>query len=252
MHALIIITMALLAICTAEPPPRAGFDSDMYLSDMCWPLFSNITRIVDLHLTEKDLIPTLANSPFPCEQALYIASVCLANGTTEIDYLAEQQCICGGGFWEASRGCDDCYTVHGLVEHGKNRSEKMALDASTRSSLSLAECTRTPPNAPFSDLFPPLNYSKIFHYSPPTLTSDLFPNRTEVSDYFTPTVNLIPGPITGTATARNTVFSKYGVAHAIHTTQKTAELKNGDLLKVQEIKEFKWIVVVFLCFVLVI
>ncbi|KAJ6036402.1 hypothetical protein N7540_000681 [Penicillium herquei] len=232
MYAFIIITMALLAICTAESTSRVGKDSDMYLSDMCWPLFSNISRIVDLHLSEKDLIPTLVNSPFPCEQALYIASVCLANGTTEIDYLAEQECFCNGGFWEACRGCDNCYIVHGLVEHGKNRSEKMALDASIRTSLSSAECTQTPPNGPFSYLFPPLNFSKIFHYSPPILTSDLFPNRTEVSDYFTPTVVLKPGAITGNATARNTVLPKYGVAHGTHTAQKAAESTNGDVCRV--------------------
>ncbi|KAJ5713902.1 uncharacterized protein N7483_011083 [Penicillium malachiteum] len=247
MHAFVMISMALIAICTAE-----GIDSDMYLSDMCWPLFSNISRIVDLHLTEKDLIPTLVNSPFPCEQALYIARVCLSNGTTEIDYLAEQQCFCDGGFWEACRGCDNCYIAHGLIEHGKNRSEKMALDASIRTSLSSAECTRTPPNKPFSDLFPPLNFSKIFGYSPPTLTSDLFPNLTEVSDYFTPTVLLTPGAITGNATARNTGLPKYGAAHETHTTQKAGESKSEGVFQVQETRGFKLIVVVFLCFVLVI
>jgi hypothetical protein len=84
-----------------------------YLTRMCMPLFSNTTRSNELHLSIDGLIASLAYSPFPCEQQLYIETICEANGTTEIDFLAEQECLCGGAFWEAWLACGDCYFAHG-------------------------------------------------------------------------------------------------------------------------------------------
>jgi len=60
-----------------------------YVAQMCFPLLFDKTRARTLGLTLETLIPSLANSPFPCEQVLYIANACISNGTTAIDFLAE-------------------------------------------------------------------------------------------------------------------------------------------------------------------
>ena len=78
-----------------------------YLNRMCYPLNSNNTRTLALQLSPYDMISSLVNSPFPCEQEAYIGQICIANGTTEIDFLAEQECLCNGAFWDAFAGCND-------------------------------------------------------------------------------------------------------------------------------------------------
>jgi hypothetical protein len=80
---------------------------------MCYPLYSNSTRTIELGLSIESEISSLANSPFPCEQEMYMGIACRANGTTELDFLAEQECLCGGAFWEAMEGCNDYYFAHG-------------------------------------------------------------------------------------------------------------------------------------------
>lgn len=75
---------------------------------MCAPLEANVTRLDEMNF-QGDPVFTLANSPFPCEQQRYLIAVCAANGTTEIDFLAEQQCLCGGAFFDALAGCQACY-----------------------------------------------------------------------------------------------------------------------------------------------
>jgi hypothetical protein len=71
---------------------RANYDPALeYLGRMCSPLSTNSTRTIELNISGLELTPSLANSPFPCEQALYLVNACTANGTTEIDFLAEQE-----------------------------------------------------------------------------------------------------------------------------------------------------------------
>jgi hypothetical protein len=59
-----------------------------YLFRMCYPLESNATFMIQAGSLSPS---TLANSPFPCEQSAYLLDVCLSNGTTVIDFLAEQE-----------------------------------------------------------------------------------------------------------------------------------------------------------------
>jgi hypothetical protein len=172
-----------------------------YLQDMCLPLFSNVSRTVELHLTGDDMVASLANSPFPCEQELYIGTICTANGTTEIDFLAEQECLCNGAFWDVSIGCDDCFLAHGYL--GFTPSEAL----STVSSLSAAECSPTPPSQPYSNLLPVQNVTSAYYAPNITLGNDRFPNNTAVSNYFTATGSDTAGAITGSATGRLTTWT---------------------------------------------
>jgi len=84
-----------------------------YLTEMCYPLWSNATLREELKLEPSDGNSWLVNSPFPCEQELFIMGICEANGTTVIDFLAEQECLCGGSFFDAVAGCSACYSTHG-------------------------------------------------------------------------------------------------------------------------------------------
>ncbi|EPE25221.1 hypothetical protein GLAREA_11802 [Glarea lozoyensis ATCC 20868] len=143
------------------------------------------------------------NSPFPCERTLYLQWACIANGTETIDFLAEQQCFCGGGFFSASEGCDACYRAHGLVMSTSPEEE-----ASYLSSLSTAECTPNPPTQGFTNLVATVDFSLIRTRST-TLSDDKFPNQTAVSNYFTTTKALTPGEVTGSATARRTSWTNW-------------------------------------------
>ena len=172
-----------------------------YLGRLCLPLFHNQTRIDELNLSLAELIPSLAYSPFPCEQQLYIQTVCTANGTTEIDFLAEQECLCNGSYFEAALACDDCYDVHGYTDYTP------AEQSSSVTSLSIAECSPSPPYQPFSNLLPPANIASLEASPPITLGTDLFPNNTAVNNYFTVTASMTPGQITGSATGRLTIIT---------------------------------------------
>jgi hypothetical protein len=77
-----IALFASLSLAQDDPPSHPN---NQYLSQMCYPLLTNNTRIVELDLSPETRIASLANSPFPCEQAEYILAVCSANGTTPID-----------------------------------------------------------------------------------------------------------------------------------------------------------------------
>ena len=186
---------ALLPLSSAIVVARGNNDPvAAYLSRMCYPLQSNITRDRELHLSADEVIPSLVNSPFPCEQVEYIREICYANGTTELDFLAEQECLCNGAFWDVSAGCYDCYFAHGW------QAKTPAEASSSLTSLSAAECEPSPPFQPYSNLFPSINYSDPTSIlasiaSAPNLTLgiDRFPNNTAVSNYFTPTRSITAG-----------------------------------------------------------
>lgn len=161
---------------------------------MCFPLYSNNSRTLTLGLTPDTLIPSLVNSPFPCEQLLYLSNACLSNGTTAIDFLAEQQCLCGGSWFDAAIGCELCQIAHGV--QGATHAEVSA----SVSSLSRAECATSPPRGPFTNLVPPLNHTTL--QADVTLGPDQYPDQTAVSNYFTATASMTPGAITGEATKR--------------------------------------------------
>jgi hypothetical protein len=162
-----------------------------YLNTMCTPNFP--TDGIDLSLLQSHL-----DSPFPCKVSAAILAICLANGTSEIDYLAEQECLCDGAFWDVWKGCEDCYFVHGVAADDPSDRDQF------RSSVSVAECSPTAPSQAFfmyvSGLAQPTNGPSAS--LPP---NDLFPNNTAVSNYWTATeATLTLGSITGSATARST------------------------------------------------
>jgi hypothetical protein len=176
----------------------------LYLRELDDPVQEYIQRMC--YPTLGDPLRSLANSPFPCEQQLYIEEICIANGTQEVDFLAEQECFCNGSFWEVVLGCDNCYRVHGDQE------VFTAEEASSFvASISTAECSPNPPLQPFTDLFPVINFTALIiseSLAPNlTLVDDRFPNNTAVSNYFTATGSLTAGAITGSATARLTIFT---------------------------------------------
>lgn len=153
-----------------------------YLSLICMPLMSNSTRATELHLNATTVITSLALSPFPCEQQLYLASICQENATDEIDFLAEQECLCGGSFFEVSAGCNACLFSHGYT--GETTEEA----SSSLSALSAAECNPIPPFQPFRNLLPSPNVTHDIQVeATETLGDDKFPNKTDVSNYFTAT-----------------------------------------------------------------
>jgi hypothetical protein len=206
MHFLSFLALgALLPVAPALLTKRVINDPvGVYLSQMCSPLLSNNTRASDLNLTIGGMISSLANSPFPCEQEAYIEAVCTANGTTQIDFLAEQECLCNSAFFDVIAGCDACYAAHGWPGEFAAGSPQESLAIAT---LSAKECEPSPPFQPFSNLLPAVNITSVSERPPLTLGEDRFPNNTAVSNYWTPTRSITPVKITGSATARVTSWT---------------------------------------------
>lgn len=206
-----------LAIALLAPLALAGnsikdHKNDIYLSNMCYP------RIRARESgSSSNPISAMSHSPFPCEQSSYLSRSCFSNGTTEIDFLAEQQCLCGGNFFEAVRGCHECYFAHGFVDPEYTRDEVM----SRLSSANSAECSATPITMPYTNLFPP----PVTTLSDATIVSDRFPNDTAVSNYWTGATAPVAGQITGSATARLSSFTNTGQAR--YTPTGTTEGGSG-------------------------
>lgn len=130
----------------------------------------------------------------PCQSILDIQAACQPNGTLPIDYIAHQECMCGGSFFSDWIGCLDCDYVHGA------RSPKdVAVFNTVLTSASHALCTGTP-TTDFNAIFAALTEG-VSVTETNTATSDQFPNETAVSLYFTVTGSQGPGVITGSATA---------------------------------------------------
>ncbi|TVY29210.1 hypothetical protein LHYA1_G002891 [Lachnellula hyalina] len=191
-----IVLGTLLPLAAPELSPRGLNDPAIaYLDQMCQP---NVYNADHNSSGPIDILSAVENSPFPCEQSIHILAICSANGTSEIDFLAEQQCLCTGSFWEAQETCDACFSVHGLHIYSPEEV------ASNRSSLKTAECSPTPPFQPYSDLLRTVDIASVRLAPNITLTNDKFPNNTAVSNYYTLTSSFTPGTITGSATARLT------------------------------------------------
>ncbi|KUJ13416.1 uncharacterized protein LY89DRAFT_687534 [Mollisia scopiformis] len=193
---------ASLSLCLASLHNREINDPvGIYLDSMCYPLYTNQSRTIALKLSINEMIPSLAFSPFPCEQALYLRAICIANGTTVDDFLAEQECLCHGSFFEVTAGCDDCLFAHGYQLITPQEA------AGNLSSRSVAECAPTPPFQPYTNLIGVANITSASLSPPLTPGHDKFPNMTAVSNYFTETASATPGSITGSATARLTSWT---------------------------------------------
>ncbi|TVY78504.1 hypothetical protein LSUE1_G005939 [Lachnellula suecica] len=196
---LIVPFGALLSLTSARLASRAVNDpADEHLLKMCRPIY---WQHFQAGSSPNGLIPSLRNSPFPCDQQLFIENGCIANGTTEIDFLAEQECLCNGSFFEVSAACDACYFVHGYQQVTPEEA------SSSLSSIKTAECSPNPPFQPYTNLFPAVNITSAPLSPSWTLGVDKFPNNTAISNYFTPTASATPGAITGIATARLTTWT---------------------------------------------
>jgi len=148
-----------------------------YLSEVCFPNWS----------PDSDDLSTGT----PCEAFAGIQISCEANGTLPIDLLAQQECICGAGsgYFEMLAGCNDCLKVHGGTENYDY------YDTSFISSASSSFCTGTP-TTDFDDLLDNMASTVV----PASVTgTDLFPNQTAVSLYYTGSILLNGGQITGSA-----------------------------------------------------
>jgi hypothetical protein len=184
----ISLALALLASLALS---LTDLEATLYLTDFCYP---NL-RDDDGH-TPDNLVSIFAKSPFPCEQVMYLERACFANGTAEVDLLAEQQCLCGGNYFEASRGCQECFYAHGFVDAGNSLDKAL----SKLTSASSAECSATSITMRYAELIPDTLVSADDDVA--TLASDRFPSDTAISNYWTGATTPIAGQITGSATGR--------------------------------------------------
>ncbi|KFY38842.1 hypothetical protein V494_04182 [Pseudogymnoascus sp. VKM F-4513 (FW-928)] len=182
----ISLAVALLASLALS---LTHLEQSLYLGDLCYPnLLDDNGRVPD------NLDGIYSKSPFPCEQMMYLEVVCHANGTAEIDFLAEQQCLCGGNFFDASRGCLECTYAHGFFDAEKPLDKAL----SKLASVSSAECSATPVMMSYAERVPGTYETDDVA----TLTSDRFPSDTAISNYWTGATTPIAGQITGSATGR--------------------------------------------------
>lgn len=202
---------ALLPTATAANAPHYyTIEAQRYIQRMCMPHIYHNPRTYFLVENYSDL----RDSIFPCEQQSYIGWICMANGTSELDLLAEQQCLCDGDFFEAAINCMKCQYAHGDPRNGVSDA---ALTASY-ASLSSAECVPTPPFQPYIDMMPtPTTWPPITSELV-TLVPDKFPNDTAVSNYLSTVKTATPGRITGSATSRHTRRPESWTAVAPSTT----------------------------------
>jgi hypothetical protein len=124
-------------IDNSDAPDPDYLKQTHYLDSMCTPNFPPID-------IDPDLLSSSLDLPFPCEVREAILADCLANGTSEIDRLAEQECLCGGALWDVWKGCDDCYFVHGVAIFDPADADAF------RPSVSIAECSPTAPLQEFN------------------------------------------------------------------------------------------------------
>lgn len=184
MHSILPI-VALLAVCANTALVNIDRPNEDYYFAMCYPLIASLGG-------RNAVVAAMENSPFPCEQGLFLSMICSSNGTTPNDFLAEQQCFCGGNFFEAMLGCEMCGIAHGL-----HAASAIASVSSVVSSFSVAECSPSPPIQPYSNLFSTYASDKIRPDF--TLLPDNFPNDTRVANYWTGATAPIAGEITGSA-----------------------------------------------------
>jgi len=156
-----------------------GEDGDGYLGAMCLPTITGTSAEGD------------DSNPTPCEAYFEIDFICRPNGTDAIDYIAQQECLCGSGsdYFNMLTACSDCMKAHGGVEI------EDWIDPSIVSSASASFCKGTP-TTDFDDLFGNMLNTAVIAVVTGT---DISPNNTAISVYFTGTVETNVGKITGSA-----------------------------------------------------
>lgn len=217
MHSLLPV-VALLAICakavTDETDWREVKPNEKYINDMCLPRYSKMEL-----QKAYTVIAELSNTPFPCEQEYFLRLLCYSNGTTPNDFLAEQQCLCGGNYFDTLVGCYNCRLAHGVIATPPER-EKVY---SRYSSLSKAECSPTPVILPFTNLLEDFNSTSYMLRSDMTLSSNQFSSDTAVSNYWTGAAAPIAGKITGEAVHHQSSFTNVNYDKFTPTAAATTE-----------------------------
>lgn len=130
----------------------------------------------------------------PCIAYSALSVYCSVNGTDEIDNIAEQECMCNGGFFEALSGCNACIMAHGGAADFDwySQSELDTLQSSFCSAKQPEEFYELAEETLLTDDDDDTSYST---------GSDIAPSNTAVSVYFTATQKYTAGAITGSATA---------------------------------------------------
>ena len=216
MHSLLPV-VALLAICakavTDETDWRDVKPNEKYINDMCLPQYSKM-ELQKLYTVIADL----SDTPFPCEQEYFIRLLCYSNGTTPNDFLAEQQCLCGGNYFDTLVGCYNCRLAHGVIATPPERAKVY----SQLSSLSKAECSATPVIQPYTNLLEDFNSTSYMLRSDITLSSNQFSSDTAVSNYWTGATAPIAGKITGEAVNHQSSFTNINYEKFTPTAAATA------------------------------
>jgi hypothetical protein len=176
-----------------------NYPNRIYLDSMCLP--TNANAKVEGGIPEAEWVAAMATSPFPCEQRIYLERTCFANGTTTNDFLAEQQCLCGGNYFEALSACYDCLIAHGLVVTPSS----LASYSSAVSSQSSAECSASRVTQGYTNLFT-VNTS-TGPFPDYTVSPDPFANDTRVANYWTGPTAPVAGKITGSAVQHQSSFT---------------------------------------------
>ncbi|KFY09010.1 hypothetical protein V492_05700 [Pseudogymnoascus sp. VKM F-4246] len=195
--------VALLAVCakaaTDETDWKKVKPNEQYINDMCQPRY----EAIDPNKSYTELA-VLSDSPFPCEQEYFLRRLCFSNGTTPNDFLAEQQCLCNGNYFETILGCYNCRIAHGVIASPSQR----AFVTSDLDRLRKAECTPTPVTQPYTNMLIDFNSTSYMLRSDLTLSSHKS-GDTAVSNYYTGASVPIAGEITGAAVDHLSSFTNY-------------------------------------------
>ncbi|KAK3945853.1 hypothetical protein QBC46DRAFT_370154 [Diplogelasinospora grovesii] len=160
----------------------------------------------------------------PCDMVNIIQEVCLTNGTTPLDFKAEQECICGGSYFAEHSACLTCQSIHGY-DWGPN----INFRSSVYNSASRAFCDVPTPTAEIRSIM----VSILSTMSPPTHSpthtrSDQYPGQTAVSLYFTPSPGMSRGPGQITGDAARATASGLLTAPASSTTTAISTSSSSD------------------------
>ncbi|OBT46757.1 hypothetical protein VE00_02601 [Pseudogymnoascus sp. WSF 3629] len=198
MHSIlpILVLLAAGANTVTAGSYTENYPNRIYLDAMCLPTKAKLGSV-----SLAEIVASMASSPFPCEQRIYLERTCFANGTTTNDFLAEQQCLCGSNYFEALAACYDCQIAHGLVVTPSS----LASFSSVVSSRSTAECSASPVTQGYTNLFT-VNTS-TGPYPDLTLSPDPFANDTRVANYWTGPTAPVAGKITGSAVQHQSSFT---------------------------------------------
>lgn len=100
----VLALLALFSLAKFQHLP--GHYPNGYLRDMC-----DTTSLVGAAPLD---FSSLSQSPFLCEQHMYLLQVCQRNYSDRLPHR-EQECLCGGNALEGWYGSQLCYAAHGRV-----------------------------------------------------------------------------------------------------------------------------------------